>query len=364
MQRLLGQRFPLGVHHRFEIVQQHHHGLPHREGLEQGQHHLRRAVLRVLVHPLEPLRFLCRQQPQQVRNQGRVVHLVHAVAAEVDDPAHRDRRRLTLHVRDPAGLQALEQSAHHGGLADPAAPGHGHQPDARVGQIPGQQARLDLPVLEPGRSRCRRRVDELRRPHRMRLGRDLLTLDPAADTGARLGQVAQRPLHQLPECVRIRERPCGQPAILHSPAERVLAASELAIDQRRQRDAHIGSVSVQQEHQPVQARLGRGGELQFRIGHLGFVPHGGAVPGAEHPHIHIAAAHPLSAHLRGSLTGRGKVGHIGDHVSRSRDRALDSRHVRPARREGQQLGGVRDEHPPPGTVAGTSGASQPHPPYG
>ena len=93
VQRLLGEGFPLGVHHRFQVVQQHHHRLPGREGLQQGQHHLRRGVVRVLVQALQPLRRIRRQQPQQVRDQGRVLHLMHAVAAQVHDPAHRDRRR-------------------------------------------------------------------------------------------------------------------------------------------------------------------------------------------------------------------------------------------------------------------------------
>ena len=43
VQRRLGQGFPLGVHHRFQVVQQHHHRLPGREGLQHGQHHLRRS---------------------------------------------------------------------------------------------------------------------------------------------------------------------------------------------------------------------------------------------------------------------------------------------------------------------------------
>ena len=148
-----------------------------------------RGAVRVLVQALQPLRRIGRQQPQQVRDQGRVLHLVHAVAAQVHDPAHRDRGEVAFHVRDPARLQPLEQPAHHRGLADPAAPGHGHQPDPRIGHIPGQQARLDLPVLEPGRRRRRRRVDELRRPHRLRLGRDLLALDPAADPPPRVWPV-------------------------------------------------------------------------------------------------------------------------------------------------------------------------------
>ena len=89
----------------------------------------------------------------------------------------------------PAPTSSSWKSATIAGLADPAAPGHGHQPDPRVGHIPGQPARLDLPVLEPGRRHGRRRVDELRRPHRLRLGRQFLLLDPAADPPPRVGQV-------------------------------------------------------------------------------------------------------------------------------------------------------------------------------
>ena len=33
IQRLVGEGFLLGVHHRFEVVQQHHHRLPNWEGL-------------------------------------------------------------------------------------------------------------------------------------------------------------------------------------------------------------------------------------------------------------------------------------------------------------------------------------------
>ena len=40
-----------------------------------------------------------RQQPQQVRDQGRVLHLVHAVAAQIHDPAHRDRGQLAFDIR-------------------------------------------------------------------------------------------------------------------------------------------------------------------------------------------------------------------------------------------------------------------------
>ena len=353
MQRLLGEGFPLGVHHRFEVVQQHHHRFPRREGVQHGQHHLRRAVARVLVDALQPLRIIRWQQTQQARDQGRVLHLVHPVAAQVHDPARRDLGQVAFHIRDPAGLQPFEQPANHRRLADPAAPSHAHQPDPRVGHVFGQQARLHPPALEPGRSHRRRRVDELRRPHRLRLSRGLLALDPAADPPPRVGQVPQRAFHQLPQRGRVRERARGQPAILHTAAERVLPVPELAIDQRRQRDTHLLSSGVQQEHQPVQVCLGRGIELQLRMGHLWLIPYRGAIPGAQHPHIHLAPPHPLRAHSRGWPIGRGEVGHVRDDVPGRGDRPLHRGHIRPPPREVPQLGGVRDEHPPPGTITGT-----------
>ena len=296
VQRRLGQGFSFGVHHRFEVVEQHHHRLPRREGLQQSQHHLSRAMLRVLVQALQSLCLFGWQQPQQVRDQGRVLHLVGACAAQVHDPAYGDCRGVAFHVRDPANFQALEQPAYHGGLADAAAAGHGHQPDPRIGHMPSQQAGLHLPVLEPGRRGRGRRVDEFRRPHRMRFGGDLLTLDSSADPQPYLGQLPQRALHQQPERVRAGERLGNQ---LGCPAP----GGGTRLAGRRTRDRSTATTGCPTSSASMSSR-NTSRSMPASVAALnsssvydtfGPVPHRGAVPGAQHPHIYIAHAHPLDA---------------------------------------------------------------------
>ena len=67
-------------------------------------------MARVLVDALQPLRIIRWQQTQQARDQGRVLHLVHPVAAQVHDPARHDLGQVAFHIRDPAGLQPFEQA--------------------------------------------------------------------------------------------------------------------------------------------------------------------------------------------------------------------------------------------------------------
>ena len=156
--------------------------------------------------------------------------------------------------RDPAA--ALRRRPHHPGQLRIVAARHVHrqlrQPRIRV-------FGLDRPVHLQ-----RERVGHLTQ----RPPPDLLTPAPAASAPPRAGQLAQRAFHQLPERVRAREGLRGQVAVLDPAAERVLAVPELAVDQRRRRDPHVLSAGVQQEHQPGQARLSGGIELQLRIGHL------------------------------------------------------------------------------------------------
>ncbi|HEV3293607.1 MAG TPA: DUF4062 domain-containing protein [Streptosporangiaceae bacterium] len=204
----------------------------------------------------------------------------------------------------------------------------------------GQQIR---PGLEPGRL-----LRDIPHHH----GRGLTAPSPAASTAARLGQVPQRALHQLPEPGRARERPGDQAAVPDPAAERILPRPELAVDQPRRRDPQILSVGVQQEHQPVQARLGRGAELQLGVRHLRHVPHRGAVPGAQDPQVHPAAPHPVRAQPRGDLIGGRETGHVHDHVPGRRDRPLRRGHIRGPPRELPQLRGMRQEHPPPAAVTG------------
>ena len=175
---------------------------------------------------------------------------------------------------------------------------------------------------------------------------------PATSAMARLGQVPQRALHQLPQPGRARKRPRDQPAIPDPGAERILTGAELAVDQHRQRDPHIGCAGIQHEHQPVQPRLRRRAELQLGIRHLRHVPHRRAVPGTQHPHVHVTPAHLLGAQPRRDLIGGREISHVHDHVPGRRDRPLRRRHVRRPSRELPQFGGVREEHPPPGDVTG------------
>ncbi len=79
------------------------------------------------------------------------------------------------------------------------------------------------------------------------------------------GQFPQRPLRQLPQPGRVRKRPRDQPAIQNPAAEGVLAPPVLAINQLLWRDAYIGSIDIQQEHQPDQTRLRCRLELRLRI---------------------------------------------------------------------------------------------------
>ena len=123
-------------------------------------------------------------------------------------------------------------------------------------------------------------------------------------------------------------------------AERILAGTELTVDQRRGGNARVLSLGVQHEYQPVQACLGRDVEFQLGVGHPGPVPYQRAVPSAQHPDIHITPAHPLGAYLRRSLTGRGKIGHIHDHVPGRGNRPLNCLYVRLLFREFAQLRGM------------------------
>ena len=108
------------------------------------------------------------------------------------------------------------------------------------------------------------------------------------------GQFPQRPFHQPAQLIGAGKGLGDQAAGLHPAAERLLPGPERVINQLRQRDAHISGGGVQHEHQPRQPGRGRGIELQLGVGHLRPVCHRRAVPGAQHPHIHVTAAHPLA----------------------------------------------------------------------
>ena len=174
------------------------------------------------------------------------------------------------------------------------------------------------------------------------------------------GQLPQRPFHQPAQLVRAGKRLRDQAAGLHPAAERLLPGPERVINQLPDRDPHIGGGGVQQEHQPRQPGRGGGIELQLGVGHLRLIQYRRPVPGAQHPHIHLTAAHPLRAQLRGRLVSGGKAGHLHDNVPGSSDCPLRLGDVRlPPVGEVAQLGGMRNEHPPPGTRTRTARASHP-----
>lgn len=253
---------------------------------------------------------------------------------------------MTFDVGNAASLKQLEQPAHHCGLADPAAADYGHHPDPRIGHIAGQHARFNLPVLKPGRCDRRRRVNEPRRPHRLLLCGYLLSLQPARHPPPGIGQLPQRPLHQLPQLGGAVERLNRQPAVLYPITERVLPVPKLSIDQLRRRNANIARVGVQHEDQPILGRLGGGVELQLGVGNLRHIPHRRAIPGAQQPHIHLATAHPLRTQLCRYLIRGRKIPHIHNHMPGSRYRPVHLRHIRHPRRVVPQVPSMRNKNPP------------------
>jgi hypothetical protein len=83
--------------------------------------------------------------------------------------------------------------------------------------------------------------------------------------------------------------------------------------------------------------------------------------GSQHPHIHLAPSNPVHTQPSGRLIGGGKPGHVHDHVPGCRDRPFHLGHIRPSCRKVPQLGGMRDEHPPPGGFTRISWTGQaPH----
>jgi hypothetical protein len=226
---------------------------------------------------------------------------------------------------------------------------------------------MDHPRPRTGRVQRRQQVRARLEPQRLLRDlpghhdrRDRAALAPTTRTPGP-GELPQRPLHQLPQRSRAGKRPRHQPALTDPAAEHVLPRPELPVDQRRHRQAHISGLGIQHEYQPVQGRLGRGAELQLGIGHLRLVPHRRAVPGAQHPHIHITPPHPVHAQPGRRLISGREIGHVHDHVTGRGDRPLRSGHIRVPRRVIPQLRGMRHEDPPPAPVAGAIRASQAHP---
>ena len=222
---------------------------------------------------------------------------------------------------------------------------HHLHPRPRAGGI--QRRQQVRARLEP-----QRLLRDLPRHHHRR------TLAAPAAGPAPVRQLPQGPLHQLPQCYWVGELSHRQAAAGNPAAERLLPRSVLPVDQLRWRDARHRGVGVQHEHQPVQARLRRGIEFQLGVGHPRRIPHFRPVPGAQDPHVHIAARHPFPAQVRGDLVRGREIGHVHDHVPAGRHRPLGRRHVRAPRRELPQLRGMRQEHPP---AAASSTARPGHP---
>jgi hypothetical protein len=157
VQRGLGDTEALGLDHVLEVVQQHDDG-PGRAGLEQGEHQRPRALMRIAIALFQLLGDVRWQQPAQVGEQVREADRMRPHGAEVDDAVNRGRAELTGQL--PA-LQRLQQAAHHGGLAHPAAAGHGHHAKPVIAQEVGDQSGFHIPVLKPGGRHHRRWVHEL-----------------------------------------------------------------------------------------------------------------------------------------------------------------------------------------------------------
>ena len=363
MQRRLGQGLPLGVHHRFQVVQQHHHRLPGREGLQHAPASSPRGVWCGSWYR-RCSRCASSAGSSRSRSATRVGYSTWCTPLRLryTIPPTVIAAEVAFHVRDPARLQALEQPAHHRGLADPAPPDHGHHPDPRVGHIPGQQAGLHLPVLEPGRRRRRRRVDELRRPHRLRLGRDLLPHDPAADRGA-----ASRPGPAASVPPAARARPGSRTTAWSARCPAPGGGTRPGGPRTRDRSIPTAGYPHRQRRCPAGTPAGPGPpRWRCRTPAPYTTPPACPAPGSRTgcpapPHTRRSPRTRSTHSCAAGLIGGRKVGHIHDHVPGSRDRPLHRRHVRPPRREVPQLGGVRDEHPPPGITIRTTRASQPHP---
>jgi hypothetical protein len=72
---------------------------------------------------------------------------------------------------------------------------------------------------------------------------------------------------------------------------------------------------IEQKHQPRQASLTSGLELQLGVGQLRAVPYRRAVPETDEGDVHIRGPHRLAAYLAGLGVSGGEVGHVGDRVT-------------------------------------------------
>ena len=175
----------------------------------------------------------------------------------------------------------------------------------------------------------------LAHPHPARRGR-----------GRRAGLQQRLVQHQL-QLIGAGDLAHRHPRLAQPGPERPLPfpAVRLLVKHPGRRDPQV-RVLIQQEHQPGQARLGRGVEFQLGVGHLRLVPHRRPVPQPDQPHVHAAAAHRLPAVRRRLVLPRGEIRHVRDRVPGPRHRGRRRRHERPASRELGQLGGMTQEHPP------------------
>ena len=93
--------------------------------------------------------------------------MTQSLGAQIHDAVDAQGSQAIGHV---ARLEGLEQAADHGRLADPAAPDHGHHPQARILEEIPDLLGLHVAILEPGWRRDGWWIDEFRDV----LGRDRL----------------------------------------------------------------------------------------------------------------------------------------------------------------------------------------------
>jgi hypothetical protein len=213
---------------------------------------------------------------------------------EPANAAGRRPPRLEQQVQDPAGQRG---SGHHAGAARPRHP-------------------------RPARSAAGRR----------RHGRP-----------ARVAQLHQRFEHRAFELGGVAERLRDQAGFAQPSPERELAGAVHRVGERGDRD--LGVVG-EQEHQPRDARLRRGVELELGVGLPGPAGRRLAVAEPDDPDVGVAGPDLGGAELRRIVVAGAEILHVDDAVAGPRHRPLGRGDERHLPRERTQLPGVAKENPP------------------
>ena len=205
-------------------------------------------------------------------------------------------------VGDMHGQRGLPYPGHPADRVDrhyPAGPGS-------VRHRSGDAVQFAVPAGE------RRRVRRQRVPHcQCRRRRSRHHCQPAA------GDLRQRVEHLKLQIGSGSEGADDQPGITQ-PLPEPFHRAAIGISQRGQR---TGS-AIQQEHQPWQSGLGRGGELQLGVGLLRVVPDRRAVPEPDDADVHIRALYLLPGVIGGRVFSGREIGHVRDRVPGAGDGLL------------------------------------------